>query len=292
MGTERKRKVSLFDVVDETSVSAKSVKSNGAMSNINNGGSSLINRWNGKPYSQRYYDILEKRKNLPVWHQKEEFLQVLKKNQVIILVGETGSGKTTQIPQFVLEAVDLESLDKRRKMMIACTQPRRVAAMSVSRRVAEEMDVTIGEEVGYSIRFEDCSSARTVLKYLTDGMLLREAMTDPLLERYKVVILDEAHERTLSTDVLFGLLKEVLKNRPDLKLVVMRCLQKNNKRSWKFRGPSGASESGASIFYASTSHATKNIRSCSSSTSGGWPFWKEDCGVNKHCRNFFDYRWY
>ncbi|KAG5251936.1 pre-mRNA-splicing factor ATP-dependent RNA helicase [Salix suchowensis] len=221
MGTERKRKVSLFDVVDETSVSAKSVKSNGAMSNINNGGSSLINRWNGKPYSQRYYDILEKRKNLPVWHQKEEFLQVLKKNQVIILVGETGSGKTTQIPQFVLEAVDLESPDKRRKMMIACTQPRRVAAMSVSRRVAEEMDVTIGEEVGYSIRFEDCSSARTVLKYLTDGMLLREAMTDPLLERYKVVILDEAHERTLSTDVLFGLLKEVLKNRPDLKLVVM-----------------------------------------------------------------------
>ncbi|XP_011002735.1 PREDICTED: probable pre-mRNA-splicing factor ATP-dependent RNA helicase [Populus euphratica] len=221
MGTERKRKVSLFDVVDETSLSAKIVKSNGAMGNNNNGGSSLINRWNGKPYSQRYYDILEKRKNLPVWHQKEDFLQVLKKNQVIILVGETGSGKTTQIPQFVLEAVDLESPDKRRKMMIACTQPRRVAAMSVSRRVAEEMDVTIGEEVGYSIRFEDCSSARTVLKYLTDGMLLREAMTDPLLERYKVIILDEAHERTLSTDVLFGLLKEVLKNRPDLKLVVM-----------------------------------------------------------------------
>ncbi|KAL9397229.1 hypothetical protein Peur_011482 [Populus x canadensis] len=221
MGTERKRKVSLFDVVDETSLSAKIVKSNGAMGNNNNGGSSLINRWNGKPYSQRYYDILEKRKNLPVWHQKEDFLQVLKKHQVIILVGETGSGKTTQIPQFVLEAVELESPDKRRKMMIACTQPRRVAAMSVSRRVAEEMDVTIGEEVGYSIRFEDCSSARTVLKYLTDGMLLREAMTDPLLERYKVIILDEAHERTLSTDVLFGLLKEVLKNRPDLKLVVM-----------------------------------------------------------------------
>ncbi|KAL6504980.1 hypothetical protein OROGR_024797 [Orobanche gracilis] len=93
--------------------------------------------------------------------------------------------------------------------------------MSVSRRVAEEMDVTIGEEVGYSIRFEDCSSQRTVMKYLTDGMFLREAMTDPLLERYKVIILDEAHERTLATDVLFGLLKEVLRNRSDLKLVVM-----------------------------------------------------------------------
>ncbi|KAI5565040.1 hypothetical protein POPTR_014G117900v4 [Populus trichocarpa] len=221
MGTERKRKVSLFDVVDEASVSAKLLKSNGATNNNNNEGSSSINRWNGKPYSQRYYEILEKRKNLPVWHQKEDFLQVLKKNQVLVLVGETGSGKTTQIPQFVLEAVELESSDRRRKMMIGCTQPRRVAAMSVSRRVAEEMDVTIGEEVGYSIRFEDCSGARTVLKYLTDGMLLREAMTDPLLERYKVIILDEAHERTLATDVLFGLIKEVLKNRPDLKLVVM-----------------------------------------------------------------------
>ena len=83
------------------------------------------------------------------------------------------------------------------------------------------MDVTIGEEVGYSIHFEDRSSARTVLKYLTDGMLLREAMIDPLLERYKVIIIDEVHERTLATDVLFGLLKQVLTNRPDLKLVVM-----------------------------------------------------------------------
>ncbi|XP_027071332.1 probable pre-mRNA-splicing factor ATP-dependent RNA helicase DEAH2 isoform X1 [Coffea eugenioides] len=234
MGTERKRKVSLFDVVDESTVAAsKFAKANGS---VGGDGMPLTNRWNGRPYSARYYEILEKRKTLPVWQQKNDFLKALGENQTLILVGETGSGKTTQIPQFVLEAIEIESADKRRKYMIGCTQPRRVAAMSVSRRVAEEMDVTIGEEVGYSIRFEDCSSARTVLKYLTDGMLLREAMTDPLLERYKVIILDEAHERTLATDVLFGLLKEVLKNRPDLKLVVMSATLEAEKFQGYFYG--------------------------------------------------------
>ena len=137
-----------------------------------------------------------------------------------------------------MEAIDIKTTtDKRKKMMVACTQPRRVAAMSVSRRVAEEMDVTIGEEVGYSIRFEDRSSARTVLKYLTDGMLLREAMIDPLLERYKVIIIDEAHERTLATDVLFGLLKQVLTNRPDLKLVVMSATLEVEKFQSYFDAP-------------------------------------------------------
>ncbi|KAJ3681815.1 hypothetical protein LUZ60_014388 [Juncus effusus] len=224
MGTERKRKVSLFDVVDETAMAGKLARSNGSANN-------QVNPWTGRPYSARYFEILEKRRTLPVWQQKEEFLQVLRTNQTIVLVGETGSGKTTQIPQFVLEANDLV-----KKSMVACTQPRRVAAMSVSRRVAEEMDVSIGEEVGYTIRFEDCSSNKTVLKYLTDGMLLREAMADPLLERYKVIVLDEAHERTLATDVLFGLLKEVLKNRPDLKLVVMSATLEAEKFQGYFNG--------------------------------------------------------
>ncbi|XP_064955139.1 probable pre-mRNA-splicing factor ATP-dependent RNA helicase DEAH2 isoform X2 [Musa acuminata AAA Group] len=231
MSTERKRKVSLFDVVDDTSVSVKLGKANGSLSAKTAALPPGVNRWSGRPYSQRYHEILEKRKTLPVWQQKEEFLHVLKANQTLILVGETGSGKTTQIPQFVLECEDLG-----KRPMVACTQPRRVAAMSVSRRVAEEMDVTIGEEVGYSIRFEDCSSHRTILKYLTDGMLLREAMADPLLERYKVIILDEAHERTLATDVLFGLLKEVLRNRPDLKLVVMSATLEAEKFQGYFSG--------------------------------------------------------
>lgn len=137
--------------------------------------------------------------------------------QVIVVEGETGSGKTTQIPQFMVDA----GYTQNGEYCVACTQPRRVAAMSIAKRVAEEMDVSLGEEVGYTIRFEDCSGPKTMLKFLTDGMLLREAMFDPALSRYKVIVLDEAHERTLATDVLMGLLKEVLVRRPDMKMVVM-----------------------------------------------------------------------
>lgn len=148
---------------------------------------------------------------------RDEFLKLYQESQILVFVGETGSGKTTQIPQFVLYD-DLPHLNGKQ---VACTQPRRVAAMSVAQRVAEEMDVQLGEEVGYSIRFEDKTSSNTILKYMTDGMLLREAMNDHELKRYSTIILDEAHERTLATDVLMGLLKGVIQRRPDLKLVIM-----------------------------------------------------------------------
>lgn len=148
---------------------------------------------------------------------RDEFLAMYHKSQFLVFVGETGSGKTTQIPQFVL----FDDLPHINRKLVACTQPRRVAAMSVAERVANEMDVTIGEEVGYSIRFEDVTSQKTILKYMTDGMLLREAMHDNNLSRYSTIILDEAHERTLATDTLMGLLKEVAIRRPDLKIVIM-----------------------------------------------------------------------
>ncbi|XP_070539984.1 putative pre-mRNA-splicing factor ATP-dependent RNA helicase PRP1 [Ptychodera flava] len=179
-----------------------------------------LNPFTGYPFTPRYHELLKKRQTLPVWEYKEKFIETLKKTQTMVLVGETGSGKTTQIPQWCIDWVRATNPLSVRKG-VACTQPRRVAAMSVAQRVSDEMDVTLGQEVGYSIRFEDCTSAKTILKYMTDGMLLREAMTDPLLERYGVILLDEAHERTLATDILMGLLKEVAKQRNDLKIIIM-----------------------------------------------------------------------
>ncbi|RMY46356.1 hypothetical protein D0863_15863, partial [Hortaea werneckii] len=176
-----------------------------------------LNPFNGNQLSDRYFSILKTRRDLPVHAQRQEFLDLYQKSQILVFVGETGSGKTTQIPQFVL----YDDLPQTQGKMIACTQPRRVAAMSVAQRVAQEMDVTLGEEVGYSIRFEDATGPKTIMKYMTDGMLLREAMNDHDLKRYSTIILDEAHERTLATDILMGLLKEVVLRRPDLKIIIM-----------------------------------------------------------------------
>lgn len=175
------------------------------------------NPFNNKTLSQQYLSILKTRRDLPVHKQRQEFLDMFHETQILVFVGETGSGKTTQIPQFVL----FDDLPHLHGKIVACTQPRRVAAMSVAQRVANEMDVKLGEEVGYSIRFEDVTGPETILKYMTDGMLLREAMHDHNLTRYSCIILDEAHERTLATDILMGLLKEIALRRPDLKIVIM-----------------------------------------------------------------------
>ncbi|KAG8203326.1 hypothetical protein GWM34_01453, partial [Candida africana] len=175
------------------------------------------NPFTGHDFTTKYFDILKTRRDLPVHAQREEFLKIFHSTQIMVFVGETGSGKTTQIPQFVL----YDEMPHLTGKQVACTQPRRVAAMSVAARVADEMDVELGEEVGYNIRFENNSGPKTILKYMTDGMLLREAMEDHDLTRYSCIILDEAHERTLATDILMGLLKQVSVRRPDLKTIIM-----------------------------------------------------------------------
>lgn len=146
-------------------------------------------------------DIRAQRSSLPIFSARDALIREFKQNDSSVVVGETGSGKTTQIPQYLLES----GLNK--GLAIACTQPRRVAAISVAKRVSLEKSSELGQEVGYSVRFDDCSTPQTSLRYMTDGMLLREAIADPLLQRYSVIILDEAHERTVHTDLLFGVCK-------------------------------------------------------------------------------------
>jgi ATP-dependent RNA helicase DDX35 len=152
---------------------------------------------------------------LPIARYRESLLYVVEKYPTTIVVGQTGSGKTTQLPQFLYQAGWCAE-----GKAIAVTQPRRVAATSVAARVAEELGCQLGQEVGYSIRFEDVTSAVTKIKFLTDGMLLREALVDPLLTRYSIIMVDEAHERSLSSDVLLGLLKKIRKRRPELRIIV------------------------------------------------------------------------
>lgn len=158
--------------------------------------------------------IKQQRESLPVYRFRSELIKAVNENQLLIVVGDTGSGKTTQLTQYLAEAGFANDY------MIGCTQPRRVAAMSVAKRVAEEVGCQLGEEVGYTIRFEDITSQATKIKYMTDGMLQREILMDPDLKRYSVIMLDEAHERTIATDVLFALLKKTIKRRPDLKVII------------------------------------------------------------------------
>ncbi|HAB16285.1 MAG TPA: ATP-dependent RNA helicase HrpA, partial [Verrucomicrobiales bacterium] len=152
--------------------------------------------------------------SLPITARKDEIVAAIRDNPVVVIAGETGSGKTTQIPKMCLEAgLGIEA-------MIGCTQPRRVAALSISRRLAEELAVPWGREVGCKIRFDDRSGPETYVKLMTDGILLAETQGDPLLAEYNALIIDEAHERSLNIDFLLGYLKGLLAQRTDLKLII------------------------------------------------------------------------
>lgn len=206
---------------------------------------SSVNSFTALPFSASYFKLLESRKQLPVYGQLEEIRRTVQQNSVTIIVGETGSGKTTQIPpalaRMFFEETSHEMEEGKAKMavggvsssslsssraspvsLVCCTQPRRIAALSVASRVADEQDVLLGEEVGYHVRFQPkMNPLKTKVLYMTDGLLLRECLSDPTLRRMRAVVVDEVHERTKSTDVVLGLLKGIAAQRSEFRLVVM-----------------------------------------------------------------------
>ncbi|KAL3116449.1 hypothetical protein niasHT_006896 [Heterodera trifolii] len=191
------------------------------------------NPFTGRPFSAKYRELYEERMGLPIWQHKTAFFAALEKYQCILLEAETGSGKTTQVPQWCMEWLRRKQLQS----MVCCTQPRRLATVNVAQRVADEMDVPLGKEVGYSVRFEEAVSPGTLIKYCTDGVLLAEMSSrDTKLERYGVILLDEVHERTMTTDVVMGLIKRIMRQRKDLRVVVMSASLKTGKFARYFSG--------------------------------------------------------
>lgn len=155
------------------------------------------------------------RASLPIFSKRDEIVSSIRNNQVTLICGDTGCGKTTQVPQYIYE----ENLHNNKT--IGVTQPRRIAAMTVSKRVAEEFGCNYGETVGYEIRFESMTTKETKIKFMTEGILLREMTLDLHLKQYSILVIDEAHERGINCDVLLGLVKRQLKTRSDLRIVVM-----------------------------------------------------------------------
>jgi len=180
---------------------------------------------------------------LPVSRHRDEIGRALLDNQVVIVCGDTGSGKTTQLPKIAIEALRAVAAKsgrkpdpKERPPRIGCTQPRRLAATSVASRVAEEMSVEVGKEVGYQIRFQDRTSKDTLVKFMTDGILLAETQGDPSLKQYGCLIIDEAHERSLNIDFILGYLHRILPKRPELKILISSATLDANTFSEFFSG--------------------------------------------------------
>ncbi|KND02764.1 ATP-dependent helicase HrpA [Spizellomyces punctatus DAOM BR117] len=203
----------------KTRIKSKSLGNGHTPSTLTNGsqhvhkeGKKHKRKHQASPLAQR---LQAEREALPIYKAQRAITDEIMRHQSVVIVGETGSGKTTQIPQF-LDAAGLTQ-----QGIIAITQPRRVAAISIAKRVADELGTKLGDKVGYSIRFDDTTSPSTKIKYMTDGMLLRELLSDNKLKRYSAIILDEAHERTLRTDILFGMVKAIQKERKDLKIIIM-----------------------------------------------------------------------
>ena len=186
--------------------------------------------------------------SLPVSAKREEIMAAIEANQVVIVCGETGSGKTTQLPKIAL-GMGRGKLNypQGRGRLIGHTQPRRIAASSVAKRIAQELNTTLGEVVGYKVRFQDRLSRDASVKLMTDGILLAETQTDPLLKAYDTIIIDEAHERSLNIDFLLGYLREILPRRPDLKIVVTSATIDADRFAQHFASAKGA----APVIYVS-----------------------------------------
>ncbi|KAI2507007.1 hypothetical protein MHU86_7392 [Fragilaria crotonensis] len=180
----------------------------------------LVEDGNGEsiltPFNFSVAPLAQQRMLLPIYKHKKQILYALEEYHVVVIVGETGSGKSTQTPAFLWENGWADN-----GFQVVCTQPRRIAAQSLAQRVAQEAGKRLGDEVGYSVRFDDCTSPLTRVKYVTDGMLLREAtFSDPLLSNYSVVMIDEAHERSLNSDALLGIVKKIRRKRKDLRVII------------------------------------------------------------------------